>query len=157
MIFVFGIRHSSRIYSYSYSGFFSQIYSYLYSVLIFEPNIFVFVFGFYFWTEYIRIRIRFLFLDRIYSYSYSAFIFGPNLFVFVFGGQNTIRSPLYQIKSYQGHSLIYQLKDIFFVISVKVDCRRCFFIRLVCISLPKRTIWQVSSALTCIFDQPGDF
>ena len=39
--------------------FSSRIYSYSYSVLIFEPNIFVF--GFYFWAEYIRICIRVFF------------------------------------------------------------------------------------------------
>ena len=41
------------------------MYSYLNSVFISEPNTFVFVFGFYFWTEYIRIRIRFIFPNRI--------------------------------------------------------------------------------------------
>ena len=81
--------------------------------------IFIFVFGWYFQTEYIRIRIRFLFLSRIYLYSGFLFepnifvfafgfyfwakyicirirvvFFGPNIFVFVLGGQNTIRSPL---------------------------------------------------------------
>ena len=41
------------------------MYSYSNSVFISEPNTFAFVFGFYFWTEYIRIRIRFIFRNRI--------------------------------------------------------------------------------------------
>ena len=90
-----------RIYSNIFEYLHRRIYSYSYSVDIFKPNIFVFVFGFYFWVEYIR--IRFLFLSRIYSYSYSVFIFETNIFVFVFGGQNTIRSPLAQ----PNHAFIY--------------------------------------------------
>ena len=56
-----------------------------YSMLFKNRIIFVFVFGRYFQTEYIRIRIRLLFFNRIYSYSYSLIIFQPNIFVFVFG------------------------------------------------------------------------
>ena len=57
----------------------------MYLVDVFKPNIFVLVIGCDFWTEYICIRIRFLFFDRIYLYSYSVFICGPNIFVFVIG------------------------------------------------------------------------
>ena len=44
-----------------------------YSVLFKNRIIFVFLFGRYFQTEYIRIRIRLSFFDRIYSYSYSVY------------------------------------------------------------------------------------
>ena len=47
----------------------------IYIRLIFSNRIFVFVFGFYFSTEYIRIHIQFLFFNRIYSHSQSAFCF----------------------------------------------------------------------------------
>ena len=69
-----------------------------YSVLFKDRIIFVFVFGryfqteyiririwFYCWTEYIFIRIQFLLVNRIYLYLYLVDIFKPNIFVFKFG------------------------------------------------------------------------
>ena len=53
-----------------------------YSVLFKNRIIFVFVFGRYFQTEYIRIRIRLLFFNRIYSYSYSDSVNIRIIFVF---------------------------------------------------------------------------
>ena len=44
-----------------------------YSVIFKNRITFVFVFGRYFQTEYIRIRIRSSFFNRIYSYSYSVY------------------------------------------------------------------------------------
>ena len=57
-------RHSlqcrRRMYSKIFEYLCFRIYSYSYLVDIFKPNTFVFVYGFYFWNEYIRIRIRWL-------------------------------------------------------------------------------------------------
>ena len=75
---LFGLHHTSntilitRI-NHSYYCCSEYIRKPNYSVLFKNRIIFVFVFGRYFQTEYIRIRIRSSFFNRIYSYSYSVY------------------------------------------------------------------------------------